>query len=54
MIQEMAVLSGCDYLASISGVGLKKAHVLINQFKNAKRVRTRAAVFLYSCLLDTL
>ena len=38
MFLEMCVLSGCDYLPSLSGVGLKKAHSLIRRFKTYTKV----------------
>ena len=34
MFLKMAVLSGCDYLDSIKGIGLKKAHKMILEQKN--------------------
>lgn len=34
MILEMCILSGCDYLQSLPGMGLKKAHALIKKFKS--------------------
>jgi len=33
MFLEMCVLSGCDYLPSLNGVGIKKAHGLIRRFR---------------------
>lgn len=37
--RHMAILSGCDYLANINGVGLIKAHRLLRKFnKNMHRV----------------
>lgn len=38
MFLEMCVLSGCDYLPSLAGVGLKKAHSLIRRFKTYNKV----------------
>lgn len=38
--RNMAILSGCDYLASVAGVGLIIAHRLLRRFnKNIQRVR---------------
>lgn len=38
--RHMAILSGCDYLANIAGVGLIIAHKLLRRFnKNVQRVR---------------
>ena len=38
--RHMAILSGCDYLASINGVGLITAHKLLSKFnKNVQRVQ---------------
>lgn len=34
MFRYMAILSGCDYLASIPGMGLKTAHRLVRKYKN--------------------
>ncbi|KMS96666.1 hypothetical protein BVRB_8g200870 [Beta vulgaris subsp. vulgaris] len=38
MIQEMCILSGCDYLPSLPGMGLKRAHSLISKFKKFEKV----------------
>ncbi|CAO2823458.1 unnamed protein product [Amaranthus hypochondriacus] len=38
MIQEMCILSGCDYLSSLPGMGLKRAHSLISKFKTFQKV----------------
>jgi len=38
MFLEMCVLSGCDYLPSLNGVGIKKAHGLIRRFKTYTKV----------------
>lgn len=37
MFRQMCILSGCDYLASIPGIGLKKAYSLIKAHGNATR-----------------
>ncbi|CAK9171623.1 unnamed protein product, partial [Ilex paraguariensis] len=34
MLLEMCILSGCDYLQSLPGMGLKRAHALIKKFKS--------------------
>lgn len=34
----MAILSGCDYLPSISGMGLKTAYQLVRKYKNIDRI----------------
>jgi exonuclease 1 len=42
--RHMAILSGCDYLASINGVGLITAHRLLRRFnKNVQRVGSLGA-----------
>ncbi|GAB2299048.1 hypothetical protein Dimus_033122 [Dionaea muscipula] len=38
MLLEMCILSGCDYLQSLPGMGLKKAHALISKFKSFDKV----------------
>ncbi|KAF7849126.1 hypothetical protein BT93_L1221 [Corymbia citriodora subsp. variegata] len=38
MVLEMCILSGCDYLQSLPGVGLKTAHALIKKFKTYDKV----------------
>lgn len=38
MILEMCILSGCDYLQSLPGMGLKKAHALMKKFKTFDQV----------------
>lgn len=34
----MCVLAGCDFLPSISGIGIAKAHTLISKYRNIERV----------------
>ena len=36
--RAMAILSGCDYLPSISGIGLKRAWMLLKQHKTVENV----------------
>ncbi|WRT66840.1 uncharacterized protein IL334_003803 [Kwoniella shivajii] len=36
--RRMAMLSGCDYLDSIAGIGLKKAHALMRRFKTVEKL----------------
>lgn len=38
MILEMCVLSGCDYLPSLPGMGLKRAHALVKKLKSIPNV----------------
>lgn len=38
MVLEMCILSGCDYLQSLPGMGLKKAHALMKKFKTYDQV----------------
>ncbi|XP_073300650.1 exonuclease 1 [Primulina huaijiensis] len=38
MLLEMCILSGCDYLQSLPGMGLKKAHMLMKRFKCHEKV----------------
>lgn len=33
----MAMMSGCDYLPSISGIGLKTAHTLLRKYKSVEK-----------------
>ncbi len=42
MFRNMCILSGCDYLPSIPGLGLKKAYGLLNKYKDMDRVRASA------------
>lgn len=37
----MAILSGCDYLESVPGMGLKTAFKLMRKYKTADKVSTR-------------
>ncbi|GLJ44125.1 hypothetical protein SUGI_0920180 [Cryptomeria japonica] len=34
----MCVLAGCDFLSSINGIGIKRAHSLVSKYKNLDRV----------------
>ena len=36
--RRMAILSGCDYLASINGMGLKNAYRLVRKYKTIEKV----------------
>lgn len=36
--RRMAILSGCDYLASINRMGLKSAYRLVRKFKNIEKI----------------
>ncbi|XP_057992784.1 exonuclease 1 [Hevea brasiliensis] len=38
MLLQMCILSGCDYLQSLPGMGLKRAHALIKKFKSYEKV----------------
>ncbi|KAG5517098.1 hypothetical protein RHGRI_037749 [Rhododendron griersonianum] len=38
MLLEMCILSGCDYLLSLPGMGLKKAHALMKKFGSYDKV----------------
>ncbi|KAI5080018.1 hypothetical protein GOP47_0005497 [Adiantum capillus-veneris] len=38
MILEMCILSGCDYLPSLQGMGIKRAHGLMRRFRNYQKV----------------
>lgn len=40
MILEMCIMSGCDYLSSLPGMGVKKAHGLIKRYKTYDKVNT--------------
>ncbi|KAG9290675.1 hypothetical protein G9A89_011638 [Geosiphon pyriformis] len=36
--RQMAILSGCDYLRSIHGIGIKKAYQFIKKYRTAEKV----------------
>ncbi|KAL5220510.1 hypothetical protein ABZP36_025223 [Zizania latifolia] len=38
MLLEMCILSGCDYLPSLPGMGVKRAHALIRKLKSHEKV----------------
>nr|CAD1828013.1 unnamed protein product [Ananas comosus var. bracteatus] len=38
MVLQMCILSGCDYLQSLPGMGLKRAHALIQKLKSYDKV----------------
>lgn len=38
MMQLMCILSGCDYLDSLNGLGLKRAHSLVRRMRTVDRV----------------
>jgi len=37
MLRQTCILSGCDYLESVGGIGVRKAHGFIKRFKDAQR-----------------
>lgn len=39
---EMCILSGCDYLSSLPGVGLKTAYALMSRHGSASKARSPA------------
>lgn len=36
----MCVLAGCDFLQSVPGIGIVKAHDLVSKYRNLDRVST--------------
>lgn len=38
LFRQMAILSGCDYLPSIPGMGLRNAHKLLARYKSVKKL----------------
>lgn len=38
MILDMCILAGCDYLPSLPGIGVKKAHFFLKKMSNVKHV----------------
>lgn len=38
LFEGMCVLAGCDFLPSVPGIGIKKAHSLVSKYKNLDRV----------------
>lgn len=38
MVLEMCILSGCDYLPSLQGMGVKRAHGLMRRFRSYGKV----------------
>jgi exonuclease 1 len=52
--RHMAILSGCDYLASINGVGLITAHRLLRKFnKNVQRVHSLLLLTNSGCSISS-
>ncbi|KAJ0960256.1 hypothetical protein J5N97_001931 [Dioscorea zingiberensis] len=47
MVLEMCILSGCDYLQSLPGMGLKRAHALIKKFTSYDKQRLQACKYAY-------
>jgi exonuclease-1 len=39
MLRHMCILSGCDYIDSIVGLGPKRAHAFIKKFRDINKVR---------------
>jgi exonuclease-1 len=51
MLLEMCILSGCDYLPSLPGMGVKRAHALIQKLKCHEKVNP---IFYVSLAHDTI
>lgn len=49
--RQMCMLSGCDYLQSVKGMGLKKAHNALKKHADACKVIKSNFVFFYMFLL---
>lgn len=41
MFLTACIMSGCDYLPSIKGIGMKTAYKLISEYRNYRKVTTR-------------
>lgn len=39
LVRQMCILSGCDYVTSIQGIGLKTAYKLLKQHRTVENVR---------------
>lgn len=52
--RQMAILSGCDYLDSIPGLGLKTAYRLLRKYKTAEKVRMPPTFLLLITRADEL
>lgn len=46
MLLEMCILSGCDYLPSLPGMGIKRAHALIKKLKTYQKVTSLQIILL--------
>lgn len=46
MLLEMCILSGCDYLPSMPGMGVKRAHSLIQRHKCHEKVNISALLHM--------
>lgn len=49
MVLQMCIMSGCDYLPSLPGMGVKRAHGLIKRFKSYQKV----GGYVATCSLST-
>ena len=38
----MCILAGCDFLPSIPGIGIGKAHAVVKKYRNVERVSPRS------------
>ena len=50
MLLEMCILSGCDYLQSLPGMGLKRAHASIKKFRSYDKVSAVDTLNKHDCL----
>lgn len=49
MLLEMCILSGCDYLQSLPGMGLKRAHASIKKFRSYDKVNVADTLNKHDC-----
>lgn len=53
-IRHMCILSGCDYLPSLPGIGLKIAHKLLKNYRTIDGVSLCLSMNVIICLLFIL
>jgi 5'-3' exonuclease len=45
LLLGMCVLAGCDFLPSVPGIGVARAHALVSKYRNIDRVSTCGSEF---------
>ena len=52
LVRHMCILSGCDYITSIQGIGLKTAYKLLKQHRTVENVGQKGSSSLLTNFIE--